>query len=557
MTGSIEAISCKEPDITEDMEDSDEDDGSAGLPDFNKGQRTFLKCRSLRIGSYKVLMPTMKVMFVSEGIRITVPPITEADEKELVTIDIPIKKIVKILGHFGRCLPVFFVYVKPSMGSIVRNALNMNDQSGLYFDPSSLDESQKRITILPDKFNETSRSVFKDLFKYQVSGSSRFILDEIDQKEANEILVRSSPENLPAKPTATKKPQVKNKLALLRPKEKSPVQERGKPYDKPGIVIEPRLKLDNKPKSIKIPFDYVKPSLQVGSRIKLVDDQCSIKRTYHDKNPSHQVGTRIKLVNEVIGPAEAEPVTQKEPVITADIENSEKGEEQKGPTLAGGGLPGFFKKLAEGTLNSPKVSLKCRSIRIGSYKVLTPKEKIMIIPQGIRMIVPPITKGDENEMMTIDIPINKVVKVLAHFGRSLPVFFVYVQPSVAKTIQNSLKMTDQSGLYFDPCSLDESQKRITVLPDKFMESSRSVFKEIFKSESKSTHLPNYPGQIHEISMGVSTASSSTSSNSILDEIDQREANEILIRSSPEGGRNRAISAIIRSDRHVYTVLVNP
>lgn len=60
-------------------------------------------------------------------------------EKEMVTIDIPIKKIVTILAHFGRSLPVFYVYVKPSMGSTIRTATKMKkDHEGFYFDPCSL-----------------------------------------------------------------------------------------------------------------------------------------------------------------------------------------------------------------------------------------------------------------------------------------------------------------------------------------------------------------------------------------------------------------------------------
>lgn len=54
--------------------------------------------------------------------------------------------------------------------------------------------------------------------------------------------------------------------------------------------------------------------------------------------------------------------------------------------------------------------------------------------------------------MTFDIPVKSIVKILVHFGRSLPVFFIYVKPSTAASIRRLLKMTDKYGYYFDPCS---------------------------------------------------------------------------------------------------------
>ena len=44
-----------------------------------KGPYTSLICRSLRIGSYK-MAPSEKVIFVSEGIRIKVPSISEGKD---------------------------------------------------------------------------------------------------------------------------------------------------------------------------------------------------------------------------------------------------------------------------------------------------------------------------------------------------------------------------------------------------------------------------------------------------------------------------------------------
>lgn len=48
------------------------------------------------------------------------------------------------------------------------------------------DESQKRITLLPEKFTELDKMAIKGLYKPDV-------LAELNHKEANELLVRSAP----------------------------------------------------------------------------------------------------------------------------------------------------------------------------------------------------------------------------------------------------------------------------------------------------------------------------------------------------------------------------
>ncbi|CAL4077566.1 unnamed protein product [Meganyctiphanes norvegica] len=236
--------------------------------------------------------------------------------------------------------------------------------------------------------------------------------------------------------------------------------------------------------------------------------------------------------------------------------NYEDCKKEKGPTVTGGGLPDF-KNLEEGTVKGPYTSLSCRSLRIGSYKVM-PTERVIFVQEGIRIKMPPIIEGDEKEMVTIDIPIKKIVKILAYFGRSLPVIFVYVKPSMGSSIRNALKMTDKSGFYFDPCSSDESQKRITILPDKFNEDSKFVFKQLFKSESKSTSIgaSSTTDLVNRNITGQFQASSTTSSLSILGELDQKEANEILIRSSPEV-QNTIKDNFVASLNEVNTLLVYP
>ncbi|XP_063614095.1 uncharacterized protein LOC134787271 isoform X3 [Penaeus indicus] len=149
-----------------------------------------------------------------------------------------------------------------------------------------------------------------------------------------------------------------------------------------------------------------------------------------------------------------------------------------------------------------------------------PKERVLIVPQGLRLKLPTVIE-DTSEPVSFDIPIKSIVKILVHFGRSLPVLFIYVRPSTAANIRRILKMSDRNGFYFDPCSYDESQKRITILPDKMSEETKSLVKEIL---SASNPKPNG-------GLGTSTTSVDIGAN-LYEELDQKEANEILVRSSP-------------------------
>lgn len=63
-----------------------------------------------------------------------------------------------------------------------------------------------------------------------------------------------------------------------------------------------------------------------------------------------------------------------------------------------------------------------------------------------------INISEDGEAVTFDIPMKAVLKVLIHYGRALPVLFVYIKPAAAINIRKLLKMTNRNGYYFDPCS---------------------------------------------------------------------------------------------------------
>ncbi|XP_046392119.1 uncharacterized protein LOC124160329 isoform X2 [Ischnura elegans] len=153
----------------------------------DKIRPVFLTCRTVRIGSYKAI-PKDRVVICKQGIRIRVPDIEDCSKS--VTVTFPLRDVVKALIHFGRAMPVIFLYTSFQCGVKLRNCLGMTSKNGLYYDPCAVDETQKRITLLPERMTEDTKSRLKLIF----CGKDR--LGELDSKEANDILVRASPKEV-------------------------------------------------------------------------------------------------------------------------------------------------------------------------------------------------------------------------------------------------------------------------------------------------------------------------------------------------------------------------
>lgn len=151
-------------------------DGSVG------GQWFTLACRSVRIGNYKVV-PKEKITITQRGLQIKVPAILNPEET--VTLNILRSDVIKVHAHFGKQMPLLFVYISPPACSRARKILKMSSTQSFFLDVHSADETQKRITILPEKLTEDNKAILKQHFKDLVL--------ELESKEANEILVRSSP----------------------------------------------------------------------------------------------------------------------------------------------------------------------------------------------------------------------------------------------------------------------------------------------------------------------------------------------------------------------------
>lgn len=151
-------------------------------------------CRSIRLGSFKV-SSSKPFRITADCIVMTVN--TVANQKEVVVLRIGLGDVAQALTHFGRTIPMIILYTNPECASAIRSRLKMISKDGPYYDPGSEDETQKRIIILPEDINDNDRSMMKVIFyeydKRRVPVPPDGTLREIDQKAANELLVRSTP----------------------------------------------------------------------------------------------------------------------------------------------------------------------------------------------------------------------------------------------------------------------------------------------------------------------------------------------------------------------------
>jgi len=335
-------------------------------------QECSLTCRSIRVGNYKVLQKE-KIRITEEGIQFKVP--VTNNNLEVITLNIEMKDVLKVLVHFSKSMALLFLDVSSAACKKTRKLLKMTSSERYYLDVQSRDETQKRITVFLEELTEDKKAMLKNYF------SSNVIHELESEKDANEILVRSSP-----------KDQILKEKSLV-----------GSTNKKETIVQRLQKEWEDDPKA----------------------------------------ATNFHLID------------------------------------------------------SKKCVLDCRYVRIGNYQVLL--SKVSVTREGVEIKVPAIKK--EMEMITIHVEMNEVFKVLAQLGKFMPVLFLYVSVSACQKTREILKMTDHKGYYLDVLSEDETQKRITIMPEKLTEDDIEIMKNHFGSN--------------------------------LQELQSKDANDLLIRSSPK------------------------
>ncbi|KAG5678957.1 hypothetical protein PVAND_008575 [Polypedilum vanderplanki] len=174
-----------EPDIVEDV--VPDDFNRVDVINFEEGEdkiATTLTCRTIRIGSYK-FDSKEEVHITSKGIRIVAPSVKNV--KDITVLNIQHSEIIKFVTHFSKQLSIVFVYTKPSCGKYIVDQLNMSQitDKSPYYAPLSKIETQRKIVFLTDNVSEETKSALRSIYKNHV-------LEEINNRDANELLVRST-----------------------------------------------------------------------------------------------------------------------------------------------------------------------------------------------------------------------------------------------------------------------------------------------------------------------------------------------------------------------------
>ena len=72
--------------------------------------------------------------------------------------------------------------------------------------------------------------------------------------------------------------------------------------------------------------------------------------------------------------------------------------------------------------------------------------------------------GNKDDFVTVEIAMEDVLNVLAHFIPELPVLFLYISSRGCKKIREVLRMTNRFSHYLDIHSCqDNSQKRVSIV----------------------------------------------------------------------------------------------
>lgn len=93
--------------------------------------------------------------------------------------------VLRICAHFGKAIPILFLFLGPNACRYFRQRLSMTSKAGFWLELDSADETQKRVTILPEKLPDEAKTFLRRVFQDNIT--------ELDTKMANEILVKSSP----------------------------------------------------------------------------------------------------------------------------------------------------------------------------------------------------------------------------------------------------------------------------------------------------------------------------------------------------------------------------
>lgn len=134
---------------------------------------------------------------------------------------------------------------------------------------------------------------------------------------------------------------------------------------------------------------------------------------------------------------------------------------------------------------NPSVILKCRSIRVGTYKYLPIEAQccVRISKKGFIITVP--LPNDATQFHSIAILTESLLKVEAYFSPNLTVISLQVAPIVSRRESSHLRMTNRNqglvGPKWDSLSANDCEQYLTIVPTEMSEDSRRLIKSSFRA----------------------------------------------------------------------------
>ncbi|XP_014229529.2 uncharacterized protein LOC106654253 isoform X2 [Trichogramma pretiosum] len=228
------------------------------------------------------------------------------------------------------------------------------------------------------------------------------------------------------------------------------------------------------PRAVQVPAPSLVKKPRRSTRTKKMKCSTCDKEKNKKKKKSHNNFIQMFKV-QVLEPKEkAATINEKEPVITNTLKSN---------------LPVDFDIPVSGTSNGKDadtvipttvnllVTIKCNTVRIGSYRFI-PDSEVTITSDYLLLKVPLLQ--DETHSISLKIHYEEMLALSINFSKSMPVLFLDTNLSTGLRIRDLLGMQNPKGPYFDPASKDQTHKRITILPEKITDKVELMLKEIFK-----------------------------------------------------------------------------
>ncbi|CAG0879671.1 unnamed protein product [Cyprideis torosa] len=116
--------------------------------------------------------------------------------------------------------------------------------------------------------------------------------------------------------------------------------------------------------------------------------------------------------------------------------------------LTGGGHRKPFISMLPEELPDPHIRLKIKKVHIGSYCWVSDFKEILLDTDGISVMARPLDQGPADDEIQLFLDVHDLMGIWIS-ANDPPVIFIYVRRRLAASIASTLKMSEESGPYFN------------------------------------------------------------------------------------------------------------